>query len=251
MGSFLLKRLLYFGPFFVWFLCGVIFIESNLVEQVPREPHTVCRGATCPIFSELHWHVFARKKWYMAHLFLLSQNNFFLNQAASSILSKIPWHDFEYDISSPFFPFFHAICPIFFQRTMLFSWQNLLHVSCFPNYQGIFLKMMFWGKISMKTTFINQYSLYWVSVFCAPFWHIKANHWYGKPSSIDSITDVRPSSKKKGHNNIPHLSLYHDLMPHIVESKLKFVLSIKDWSFFCLLNRRKGGSNSLLYLCSL
>ena len=34
--------------FFVWFFCGVIFIESNLVEQVPGEPHTVCEGATCP-----------------------------------------------------------------------------------------------------------------------------------------------------------------------------------------------------------
>ena len=32
--------------FFVWFFCGVIFIESNLVEQVPGEPHTVCEGAT-------------------------------------------------------------------------------------------------------------------------------------------------------------------------------------------------------------
>ena len=37
-----------FDFFFVWFFCGVIFIESNLVEQVPGEPHTVCEGATCP-----------------------------------------------------------------------------------------------------------------------------------------------------------------------------------------------------------
>ena len=31
---------------FVRFSCGAIFIESNLVEQVPGEPHTVCEGAT-------------------------------------------------------------------------------------------------------------------------------------------------------------------------------------------------------------
>ena len=110
---------------------------------------------------------------------------------------------------------------------------------------------MFSGKIIMKTAFINRYSLSWVSVFCAPFWHIKANHWYGKPSSIDSITDVRPSSKKKGHNNIPQLPLYHDIMPIIVESKLKFVLSIKNWIFVIWTEEKEGPIACYIYvLCN-
>ena len=118
--DFSIKMLLYFGPFFVWFLCGVIFIESNLVEQVPREPHTVCRGATCPIFSELYWHVFARKKWYMAHLFLLSQNNFFLNQAASSIPRRYQGMILNMILNHPFPPSFTLFVPFFSKNNAFF-----------------------------------------------------------------------------------------------------------------------------------
>ena len=137
--DFSIKMLLYFGPFFVWFLCGVIFIESNLVEQVPREPHTVCRGATCPIFSELHWHVFARKKWYMAHLFLLSQNNFFLNQAASSIPRRYQGMILNMILNHPFPPSFTLFVPFFFKEQCFF-----LGKICFMSHVFQTIKAYFW-----------------------------------------------------------------------------------------------------------
>ena len=54
---------------FVWFSCGAIFIESNLVEQVPGEPHTVCEGATSLhryIATSLHFATYPGKTLHKA-----------------------------------------------------------------------------------------------------------------------------------------------------------------------------------------
>ena len=88
---------LYF--FFVWFFCGVIFIESNLVEQVPGEPHTVCEGATCPrktlhrapspIFKHIFEHLYFIYLTHVEHLkYILPYTE------KSSQTSKMYWLEF-------------------------------------------------------------------------------------------------------------------------------------------------------------